>query len=76
MRFSKDWGSTWKRVLLQVTKNTKPTDFRKSLEQKAVGSWKGTEEEGYNAYPALTLSWVPIYAHCLKQDIRLYKGSA
>ena len=73
--FSKDWGRTWKRDLLQVTKKTKHTGFRKSPEQKVVGSWKGIEEKGHNAYPVLTLSCAPIYAHCWKQDTRLYKGS-
>lgn len=75
MGFSKDWGSTWKRDLLQVTKKTKHTGFRKTPKQKVVGSWKGIEEKGRNAYLVLTLPRAPIYAHCLKQDTRLYKSS-
>lgn len=40
------------------------TGFRKSPEQKVVGSWKGTGERSLNAYPFLALSWAPISACC------------
>lgn len=56
MGFSKDGERTWKGDLLQVAKKTKHTGFGKSPEQKVVGSWKGIEEKGLNAYPVLAIS--------------------
>lgn len=50
MGFSKDWRGTGERDLLQITEKTKHTGFRKSPEQKVVGSWNGTGERGHNAY--------------------------